>query len=380
LVVAAVAAAALVTPFVSAAPASATSYPSWADVQAAKSNQAAAAAEVQKVQAALKAAQAEAAQKSQDALVATEAKQHAEDELASATATASTLQAQADQAAATATRAKARAGQLAANLYRTGGNNTVTSQIATSKNPSQLLYQLGALDQLSSTWAGVMDDASEAANTASALHAQATRAEDERQKLATAAEQKSQAADEAEQVANTAVATTQAHSNTLYAQLAVLTKKSADEAKQYEIGVQVRAQVAAQQAAAAQAAANAAAASNSGGGSGYPSTVGVTADPAAAQAYARTAIGYYGWDSSQFSCLVSLWTQESGWRANALNVSSGAYGIPQALPASKMSTAGADWRTNADTQINWGLAYIKDAYGSPCGAWSHEMSENPHWY
>jgi hypothetical protein len=386
-----VATGALLTPFVSVAPANATTYPTWADVKAAKANQSAKAAEVSRVQAALKSAQAEAAAKSQAALVASEAKDSAEAALASATRTASTLESQASAAAKTAARAKARAGQLAANLYRDGANNSVTTQIATSKNPTQLLYQLGALSQLSSTWAGVMDDASVAANTASSLHDQAQRAESQRQKLAVAAEQKSQAADEAEQVANAVVSTTQSHETTLYAQLASLQNTAISTARRYEIGVQVAAQVAEQKrraalAAAAAAAAAAAPTSSSSSGSAaptstsYPSTAGVTVDPAAAQAYARSAIAGYGWDSSQDTCLVELWTQESGWRANALNVSSGAYGIPQALPADKMATAGADWRTNADTQINWGLAYIKDAYGSPCAAWNHEMSENPHWY
>ncbi|KJL44942.1 hypothetical protein RR49_00093 [Microbacterium ginsengisoli] len=75
---------------------------------------------------------------------------------------------------------------------------------------------------------------------------------------------------------------------------------------------------------------------------------------------------------------MSLWNRESGWRANALNPSSGAYGIPQALPGSKMATAGADWRTNGNTQINWGLAYISARYGSPCGAWAHSQATG--WY
>ena len=82
-------------------------------------------------------------------------------------------------------------------------------------------------------------------------------------------------------------------------------------------------------------------------------------------------LGSYGWSASQFSCLDSLWAHESGWSATAANPD-GAYGIPQALPGSKMASAGADWQTNAATQIRWGLGYIKGLYGSPCGAWSHE--------
>ncbi len=86
----------------------------------------------------------------------------------------------------------------------------------------------------------------------------------------------------------------------------------------------------------------------------------------------------FGWGSDQFRCLDFLWTRESGWRADAYNASSGAYGIPQSLPGSKMASAGADWRTNAATQIDWGLGYIDARYGSPCAAWAH--SEATNWY
>jgi len=86
----------------------------------------------------------------------------------------------------------------------------------------------------------------------------------------------------------------------------------------------------------------------------------------------------YGWGSDQFSCLVSLWNRESGWDYTAYNASSGATGIPQALPGSKMASAGSDWQTNATTQIRWGLDYISRAYGTPCGAWGHSQSTG--WY
>jgi hypothetical protein len=89
-------------------------------------------------------------------------------------------------------------------------------------------------------------------------------------------------------------------------------------------------------------------------------------------------LGQYGWSSSQFSCLSPLWAHESGWSVSAQNASSGAYGIPQALPGSQMATAGGDWHTNAATQIKWGLTYIQSRYGSPCGAWAHEQSAG--WY
>ena len=80
----------------------------------------------------------------------------------------------------------------------------------------------------------------------------------------------------------------------------------------------------------------------------------------------------YGWTGAQWNALYALWNRESGWRTTATNPSSGAYGIPQSLPASKMASAGADWRTNPATQIAWGLRYIKGRYGSPAAAWAHE--------
>ncbi|GIH99231.1 hypothetical protein Pta02_12400 [Planobispora takensis] len=84
------------------------------------------------------------------------------------------------------------------------------------------------------------------------------------------------------------------------------------------------------------------------------------------------------WSQNQFRCLDSLWTRESNWNHRAQNRSSGAYGIPQALPGSKMGGSGGDWRSNPATQIHWGLRYIKSRYGSPCGAWGHFRSRN--WY
>jgi len=80
----------------------------------------------------------------------------------------------------------------------------------------------------------------------------------------------------------------------------------------------------------------------------------------------------------QFSCLDSLWREESGWNVNAENPGSGAYGIPQALPGSKMASAGPNWQSNPATQIAWGLSYIDGTYGSPCAAWAHERSTG--WY
>jgi hypothetical protein len=104
--------------------------------------------------------------------------------------------------------------------------------------------------------------------------------------------------------------------------------------------------------------------------------------PAAAsgspQQIAEAMLASFGWSTSQFSCLDNLWEEESGWNVYASNPSSGAYGIPQALPGSKMASAGPDWESDASTQIRWGLDYIQGSYGSPCGAWDHEEADG--WY
>lgn len=96
------------------------------------------------------------------------------------------------------------------------------------------------------------------------------------------------------------------------------------------------------------------------------------------QAYAAQRCDAYGWSQTDFNCLVSLWNRESGWNPNSYNRSSGAYGIPQALPGSKMASAGADYRTNYKTQINWGLGYIKSRYSTPQRAWYHFQTTG--WY
>jgi hypothetical protein len=101
-------------------------------------------------------------------------------------------------------------------------------------------------------------------------------------------------------------------------------------------------------------------------------------DPGTAQSIAYNMLASFGWSAkSQYGCLDNIWTRESGWRYNAENAS-GAYGIPQALPGSKMASAGADWETNPATQIKWGLGYIQGRYGSPCDAWGFWQSNG--WY
>jgi hypothetical protein len=156
----------------------------------------------------------------------------------------------------------------------------------------------------------------------------------------------------------------------------VLAERAADKAAARRAAKRAAAQRAAEQQADQQAAATPTTAPPSAGNSG--SSASSPAQPSGSpQQIARAMLGSYGWSSSQFGCLQSLWNAESGWNVYASNPS-GAYGIPQALPGSKMASAGPDWQSNPATQIRWGLGYIKGLYGSPCGAWAHEEADG--WY
>ena len=105
----------------------------------------------------------------------------------------------------------------------------------------------------------------------------------------------------------------------------------------------------------------------------------VTGTKAEYQAYAYDLVlNQYLWSEADYQALVNLWTRESDWDADAHNRNSGAHGIPQSLPASKMSSEGSDYYTNGYTQIRWGLKYIKERYGSPSAAWQHFQNKN--WY
>jgi hypothetical protein len=141
---------------------------------------------------------------------------------------------------------------------------------------------------------------------------------------------------------------------------------------------ELRKQAAARRAADAAAAAQAAQQQDQQQAQQTPSAPPPATPSGSAQQIAMGMLGSYGWSSSQFSCLDSLWNAESGWNVYATNPVSGAYGIPQALPGSKMASAGPDWQTDAATQIRWGLSYIQSLYGSPCGAWAHEEADG--WY
>ena len=170
-------------------------------------------------------------------------------------------------------------------------------------------------------------------------------------------------------------ARTKAETTTVQAAVAevdrVAAEKAAAEAAAAEAAraaAAAQAAQAAKEAKAAQAAAAAAAPQAASSSSGDNSPAGARATASA------MASSQYGWGSGEFSCLSQLWEKESGWNYKSYNSSSGATGIPQALPGSKMASAGSDWASNAATQISWGLGYIKSAYGTPCSAWAHSES------
>jgi hypothetical protein len=127
-------------------------------------------------------------------------------------------------------------------------------------------------------------------------------------------------------------------------------------------------------------AANQASQGSSGGSSGSGEQISQAAppDPGTAQQIGYQMLPSFGYNqTTQWTCLLNLWNRESGWLWDAENPS-GAYGIPQSLPGSKMASAGSDWQTNPATQIKWGLGYIGSVYGTPCGAWDHEVDDG--WY
>ncbi|MFF1877566.1 hypothetical protein [Leifsonia sp. NPDC058230] len=363
-------AAALVTAGVAGPAAAATSYPSWGDVQAAKANAAATQSQVDRINGLLDGLQA--ASNAAADLAVKRAGEYglAELSLQKATAKAADLRTRADAAKAEAATLRAQSGRLAEQLGRAGGSDYSLRLLLTSddsQSADTLLYQLGAVAKLGADSSKLFAAADEQKNLADSLSAQAASAQRVRDQLAAKAKTALDSAKAAEVAAEAELASQQEHATTLYAQLASLKNTAASVEQAYAQGV-------------AKAAADAQA-SNGGGGAGagwVSAPTGMTVNPAAAQAYASSQLPAYGWGSDQMSCLVRLWNKESGWRANAVNPSSDAYGIAQALPPSKMSSAGPDWLTNADTQINWGLTYIEGRYGSPCGAWAHEVSHN--WY
>ena len=354
--------AAVLSVVLAVSPAHAVDYPSWDEVEAARGNEAATAATISQISQLLDGLQAEAARLGDEAVARSAEADAARIELDRATAEAESLDALADAAATRAARSAARASEVAAALYRSGGSDLTGTLLLTSdQDSSALLYRLGALGRIGGQFGFALDRAQIDANQSLAISDQAEVARAERDRLSDAAQAALQAAQEAQAAADAAVVAQQANLTQLYQQLASLKNTTVQLEQQWRIGQD----------------------SGGGGGSGDaggPFTVPGSSvnDPAAAKAFAFAQLASMGFGGDQNNCLLWLWNRESGWRTNAYNASSGAYGIPQSLPGSKMANYAADWRTNYQTQVMWGLIYIQGRYGSPCGAWAHSESYN--WY
>lgn len=367
-----------------------TSYaaaPTWDDVEAARGDEAATAATIAAVDAALDQLIAEAARLGDEAVRRSAEAQAADAALVTAERLATDLDRRATAAAATADRSAERATQVAMALYRSGGTGlTTTLLLSDATESASLLDRLGTLDRVGDQVAQALAAAQVDANLAQSLADQARAARDERDARAAALREAAAVAAAAEAAADAAVAGQQAQLTELYAQLAALKNTTAELEQQVRIGEQ---------------ATNDPGAGGSGGstppsgGTSSPPPSGGTSSPppssggftvpgnevnnvAAARQYAFDRLASWGNGQDQMNCLLWLWNRESGWRTNAYNAGSGAYGIPQSLPGSKMATAGADWRTNYQTQVNWGLQYITARYGTTCAAWNHAQSVG--WY
>ncbi|WP_245570881.1 coiled-coil domain-containing protein [Glaciibacter superstes] len=353
-------------------------YPTWADVEAARGNAGATETEVTRINGLLGQLETRAAALGDAAVAASGAASVAEAELALARERATSIEAQLDTASEQADDASVQLGRLGAQLYRSGAGELVYRLLLTNDPDVDLLYQLGVSTRLSETTRAVQDRALKQQNVVATLEKQAALAAKERDRLSAQAQRQADEAVAAEQAATAQLAEKRANADVLIAQLAALKNTTAAVEEAYRAGVAAEEERKRQE---EEERRRQNEANNPGGGGGTgtaPPPSGIIVDPAGARAYAASAIGGYGWGEGEYNCLVLLWNRESGWRADAYNASSGAYGIPQSLPGSKMASAGDDWRINAATQINWGLGYIDGRYGSPCGAWQH--SEEWNWY
>ncbi|WP_425863462.1 lytic transglycosylase domain-containing protein [Arthrobacter sp. TWP1-1] len=410
-------------------------FPSWSDVEKAKGDAAATAVQVAKISQLLDSLEAEAGTLGEAAVKAGGDFATTQAKLDAATAEVGVLNAQSKRAAQEAEHYKEAAVAIAVQSYKSGGTGLdLFSALSALESPQSLngvemLHQVGeraavkqALALQSKATAESLEKTRQAAVAAQAEltgQAQAARtAAVDAQTTVTARldAQKAQSDTLVEQLAslnNTSVATEQEYRR---GQNAVAAYEQVQEAKRQAAAVEAGRQAAE----AAQRAADEAAkpqpavpapnpvvpnpapipapvpapapvqpapstpapttpAAPSPGGSVDPGVPGgAVNDPAGAKGYASARLGAYGWGQGEFQCLNLLWERESNWRTNATNPYSGAYGIAQALPASKYAQTGADWLTNYRTQVDWGLGYIKGRYGSPCGAWAH--SEAIGWY
>ncbi len=344
-------------------------YPSWDQVAAARNNQASTATTIATLNQLLAQLQADSARLGDVAIKRAAESDAAQSALASATESATALARQSDAAAQRAYVSTEHAAAVAAALYRLGGADLGGRTLfADSRTASNLLYQLGALDKLGARLTGLLNSAQTERNQAAALRDQSAAAQKEQARLSTVAKSALAAAQSALGTANAALSDQQAHLDQLYAQLASLKNTTAQVEQAYAIGQQ--------QSNAGSGSDGSAGSPGDGSISDVPSSA--NNNPAAAQAFAYSVLASHGFGPEQNSCLLWLWNRESGWRTNAYNPAGLAYGIPQALPGSKMAAVGADWRTNYQTQVSWGIIYIIDRYDTPCGAWAH--SQRVGWY
>ncbi len=428
-----------VVPIALARPASAddatvpSGFPSWQDVQTAKQNESSKASEITLINNLLDGLQGRADQLGNAAVKAGAGYAEAKAGLDSAGAKVDLLAAQAQSAGTVVAQYKKEAGALAAQSYKSGGSSLGLFAALDALGSKDGLQRLDVLGIVADRATALYNKSTAAQGTAKSLADQEKVARAERERLAGEAQHSLDDAVAARAAVDAQVVLQQQQSGQLVAALASLkdsTVATEDQYRQgqaamavYEAAQQAKraaaeeqarqksaaAAAAAAAAAVAQSATSGAAGSPAGTGSSSssqtpaPATSGSTAgggtgsggyipvdvllpnipgnqvnDPAGAKAYASARLGANGWGQDQFPCLVQLWIQESSWLTNATNRSSGAYGIAQALLPSKYGSQGSDWLTSYRTQIDWGLGYIRDRYGSPCGAWDHEVSHN--WY
>ncbi|WGD38005.1 hypothetical protein [Lysinibacter sp. HNR] len=379
-------------------PALANTSPSWDDVLAARGNVTKTQSLVSSLEKDLTTLQNTAGQLGNEAVSASLAAVTAQSDLAESEKRSQTLAAQLDTAKVEAQAATRNTGAVISDLYTNRVGQALTAELFTASDPERFLHRLASLEQVSSRNAILAAEATSAANTVSSLTEQAQAASRQQAELSRAAAETAQRAEQASAAANAAVTNVQQQQDELYSKLATLQGTSEQVEKDYR---QEQAQQAAFREQQRQAERNAAATrpqppinggrppSNGGSGGGNqpavppvnppPPPTGVDNSPAGAKAYAATQVRARGWGDDQFtSCLVPLWNKESNWRYDAMNRSSGAYGIPQSLPGDKMGTVAADWRTNSQTQILWGLSYIASRYKLPCAAWAHSQAKG--WY
>ena len=403
-------------------------YPSWEDVQGAKSTETGKAAEIARIGELLAILQ-DQSETLGTAAVQTAAQYAAADAaLQAANATVEELTAQVAKADSELLQHRKELGALAAQSYKTGGTN-MGFFVALDAVQGNSVHGLNLVQIVGDKTAALVNKAAAAGRIATALAAREQAAKDARGRLSLEAGARLGVARSAQDAMARQVAEEQQHSEELTAQLASLKGTTAEveaaflqgqaalaayEAAQAAKRAAAEEQARQQADAAAKAAAvpaarpvapgipapadpapapvnpapvNPAPASPAPAPPAPPSPPpvvvpslpgGAVNDPAGAKSYASGRLGAYGWGQDQFLCLAQLWTKESNWLTTATNPSSGAYGIAQALPPGKYSSAGADWLTSYRTQVEWGLGYIGQRYGSPCAAWNHSVARN--WY